>query len=524
MGRRFTFFGGAAGAIGAIALALVAGLLLRGANLGQNVYWVDEVHTALRLAGYTKETVTPLLSQPITVAELAPFQGAAGALPDTLRALAQHPEHPPLYYLTAWGALALAPANLDFVGLLRGVSLLFGLLALPATYWLSWELWRSPQVSALGLALVTLSPLHVLYAQEAREYSLWTSLTLISGAALLRAMRLGGPWWRYGLTVALGLYSHLLFGAVVLVHGLYVLLVGGKGRRGYWTATAIAVVAFSPWIWVGLQRRGQLDAVVEAVQLDTTLGYLIDVWARSLNRVFFNGDWGSANLLILGVALYSLYHLWRLRHSPSRRSALFVGLLVVIPAIGLLVPDLVFGGIRSTRIRYLIPCYLGLQLAIAHLFIVQLSQRRGWARRGWAAGLALLLAVSGGASLVSTQTPLSWAKSDKSAYYPAMAETINASAGPEAAEAYGPWVISDSSATYLLALARLLKPSTRLQLVSPPQPALPEPAVLDAEPPGTTLFLFDPSPRLKRLVQRDYGSLEMRVVQNDRFQLWQVLR
>lgn len=39
------------------------------------------------------------------------------------------------------------------------------------------------------MALIAVSPFHVLYAQEAREYSLWTVTILLSSAALLRAMR-----------------------------------------------------------------------------------------------------------------------------------------------------------------------------------------------------------------------------------------------------------------------------------------------------------------------------------------------
>ncbi len=496
------------GTVGLVAGAIFVGLLLRVVGLADNVYWVDEVHTALRLAGYTKETVVPLLTQPTTAGELTPFQGTAAALPDTLRALAQHPEHPPLYYLMAWGTLALGRSALGFVGGLRGVSVFWGLWALPATYWLCWELWRSPRVSALALALVTLSPLHVLYAQEAREYSLWTSMILFSSAVLLRSLRRGGGgrWAVYGITVVLGLYSHLLFGVVMLAHGSYVLITtrSKPGRCGaYVLATALAIAAFLPWVWVGLQRLGQMSAVADAVQRDTSLGYLINVWSRNLNRVFFNGDWGTANLLILGLALYGLYFLWH--SSPRPASALFVGLLVAIPALTLLVPDLVLGGIRSTRIRYLIPVYLGVQLAIAHLFVGQLQRRRSWAKQIWGLGLAAILLGSGGASLASTQTPLSWAKSDKSAYYPAMAEAINASEAP--------WVISDSSVTYLLALARLLKPTTTLQLV--------EASNLGSQL-GPTVFLFDPSPPLKRAIRRRYGPLQLRVEQNSGFQLWQL--
>lgn len=500
-----------------IAGALTVGVLLRGLGISENVYWVDEVHTMLRLAGFTKDTMTPLLKQPLAVADLGAFQGTAAPLPAALQALAQHPEHPPLYYVTAWGWLALWQPDFGHaVGLLRWVSVLFGLLALPATYWLCWELWQPASarfssasgVAALGLAIVTLSPLHVLYAQEAREYSLWTLLILLSGAMLLRSLRLGGRknWSLYGITASLGIYSHLLFGVVMLAYGLYVARVGqAKQLRAYLVMTAGAIATFLPWIWVGLQQRGQLKAVASAVQRDTSLGYLMGVGSRNLNRVFFNGDWGAANLLIVVLGGYSLYYLWRCHRS----SALFLTLLIALPILVLLTPDLLWGGIRSTRIRYLIPAYLGIQIAIAHLFATQIGQHQGWKRRLWGLGLGLLMLGSGGASLATTQTAASWAKSDKAVYYPAMADAINATENS--------WVVTDSSTTYLLALSRLLAPKTMLQHVNPrrlPQEMMPAP--------DANIFLFDPSPRLRRVMERRYGPLELRVEQNSRFQLWQL--
>ena len=497
-----------------VAIALVAavliGLLLRVSDLAQNLYWVDEVHTTLRLAGHTKASVTALLQQPTTVAALAPFQGRAAPLSDTWAALVQHPEHPPLYYLLTWGWLALwRPGPDNFVALLRWPGLLAGLLVIPATYWFSWELWAKeagPSLSRrLGLAatlLITLSPLHVLYAQEAREYSLWTLLVLLSGAMLLRSRRRGGyDWVGYSLTVMLGLYSHLLFTVVALAQGLYLLGSAPKLRRSGWLAIAAGVVAFLPWVGVGLWQRQQLANVASAVQREITLGRFIDLWARNLNRVFFNGDWGAANLLIALLAAYSFYVLWR----THRRCAGLITLTALVPAVALLLLDVTLGGTSSVRPRYLIPVYLGVQLAIAYALAAQVIRHRGWPRRVWSGLLALVLVSSGAASLLATQTPVSWVKSDKAVHYPAMATAINASPGP--------WVLSDSSATYLLALSRLLNPGTRLQLVEatalPPQPA-------------GTVFLFDPSAQLKRAVRQRYGALTLRVEQNPRFQLLQV--
>ncbi|MEG4330199.1 hypothetical protein Q5688_33505, partial [Microcoleus sp. herbarium5] len=57
---------------------------------------------------------------------------------------------------------------------------------------------------------LAVSPLHVLYAQEARPYSLWSALILLSCASLLRALRLQNKlsWSIYAVANIMGFYTH----------------------------------------------------------------------------------------------------------------------------------------------------------------------------------------------------------------------------------------------------------------------------------------------------------------------------
>ncbi|NJL19611.1 MAG: hypothetical protein HC895_00380 [Leptolyngbyaceae cyanobacterium SM1_3_5] len=133
------------------------------------------------------------------------------------------------------------------VSIVRSFSALTSLLVLPAVYWLAHELFvqieagrqylgsakRSqfdPQVREtacwFAVALVAVSPYHLLYAQEAREYALWALLTAVSSALLLRSIRLQSPasWIAYSLSLILGLYTYLLMILVAIGHGIYVLL------------------------------------------------------------------------------------------------------------------------------------------------------------------------------------------------------------------------------------------------------------------------------------------------------------
>jgi uncharacterized membrane protein len=79
-------------------------------------------------------------------------------------------------------------------------------------------------VGWIAVLLVASSPFHVLYAQEAREYSLWTVTILLSSALLLRSIRrkTKSSWATYALGLAVGLYTFPFTVFVMLGHGIYV--------------------------------------------------------------------------------------------------------------------------------------------------------------------------------------------------------------------------------------------------------------------------------------------------------------
>ncbi|MHC5731192.1 MAG: glycosyltransferase family 39 protein, partial [Nostoc sp.] len=55
----------------------------------------------------------------------------------------------------------------------RSFSAFLSLLTFPCLYWLCKELFGSSLIGWIAIALVAVSPIHVVYAQEARAYSLW---------------------------------------------------------------------------------------------------------------------------------------------------------------------------------------------------------------------------------------------------------------------------------------------------------------------------------------------------------------
>ncbi|MGJ3245026.1 MAG: glycosyltransferase family 39 protein [Elainellaceae cyanobacterium] len=499
---------------------LILGIVVRGADLGEKFYWVDEVHTSLRISGYTKADVAEAIFDG-RILEASQLQGYLvptedTQLSDAIASLIQHPEHPPLYYLLArFWVQALQPWWPDSVAVLRSLSVVFGLAVLPGIYWLGRELFPSPQVAGWAMAIAAISPLHILYAQEARQYSLWTLMIVLSSAALVRAVRQSRwqAWALYGVTLVIGLYTHYLFALVALGHGLYGVAIARfepkhptfQTLRGYLVTTLLGFVAFMPWVIITVIHRSQLQNAIDATQRGASVSYLLNVWFRNLNRVFFSTDLATFNLLLVLLTIYALYGLCR--RTPMR-VWLLVMTLIGTPAAALVIGDVITGGIASSRIRYLIPCYLGIQLAIAHLFSIHIAQSRQ--SRIWRGILVLVLTGSVVASIINVQTNVTWIKSDKAKYYPQIIEAINTSDRP--------LVISDSSPTYVLALSYRLNPTVHLELIGHPnQVEIPD----EFE----SIFLFDPSPRLQRTLINMRGyELETVVKQNENFQLLKLLR
>ena len=535
-----------------VVLVMILGMGFRSLNLDQKAYWVDEVHTAVRITGYTKADITAerFDNHVHAVTDLNIYQipAADPSLMDVLDTLAHHPEHPPLYYLLArwWMQSAIALGHSPSVTVTRSLSLLFSLLALPCVVALTRELFRSNLTAIIALSIFALSPLHILYGQEAREYSLWTLVTLLSCWTFLRAIRLPTlkNWVLYGLTLTLGWYSHLLFTTVAIAHTFYFFLFAAPATNpsqdsddalrvanaSYSTAPlpkspflltlTTSLILFFPWIAVFLNQFGQIQTVVEATQREPSLGYLLNVWGRNLSRVWFSGDLGSVNLLVVLGVVFSLIYLWQTVPKPVSG---FLLLLIGVNALALMVPDLITGGISSTRIRYLLPAYGGLQLAIAHLFAHQITQNKP----GWKIGLIGVLISGAIVGCINTTQVTNWAKSDKSAYYPKMAEVINASDHP--------LVITDNSATYTLVLAHQLNEHVYLQLVDLQRlqraKDLIIPNTIDGEA-ISDLFLFAPSPPLRRQLEKrvekraeaqpektNFEPFTSVVRQSDRFQL-----
>jgi uncharacterized membrane protein len=526
-----------------LVLALVLGIFFRFANLDQQLYWHDETFTSLRISGYNAIEVNQSLfnGKVVGIEALQQYQqpNPDKTIVDTIRSLAiDDSQHPPIYYVLVRQWSTLFGSSVTAV---RSLSALFSLLMFPSLYWLCQELFRAepqtaPQkqstqlISGLAIALLALSPFQILYAQEAREYSLWSALILLSGAALLRAMRMKtlGAWGLFTVLLIMGLYTQPMMLFVAIAFGLYLLIVE-RFRINRVTllggvAFTLALLAFLPWLNIIAKSWSQTGANWTAVPIP--LPMLFKTWGLHLLRMFIltEGDFGFDHwttylglpllLILVGIAFYSLYR------QTSLRIWLFVLVLTLSTFAPLGLMDLILGGQRSVSSRYIVPFYLGLPVAIAYL-LAQNLRRWQYSNLGgspvlskrWQGITAVLLSVSLLACVFNAQSTTAWTKGINY-NLPAVAKLINA--------APGSLLVSNGFGINFgttFALARQLHPSVKLQLtqdiVQPDVSKLPK--VASGFRP---IFLLNPSDAYRQTLERERQQKSERVFHDYHLSLW----
>ena len=373
---------------------LVLGIFFRFTNLDHKVYWHDEVYTSMRSSGYTGSEVRQEVfdGSVIGVEDLQKYQRLSPKkdLSNTIDALTKNPEHPPLYYLIMRFWMQLFGSSVTAT---RSLSAVISLLVFPSIYWLSLELFQSSLVGWVAVAIFTISPFHVLYAQEARQYSLWTVTILLSSASLLRAIGQTKhqrtqfpifPWGMYALTLALSFYTALFSGFVAVGHGIYVFATQRfritKTVIAYILASITGVIAFAPWILIIVNNFTRLQEKTQWTTMQAPVSFLFKMWGLHLSCIFIDLGLDIKHpftylvpplfLLMVGYSIYFLCS------NTTKSTWLFVLILIVFTPSCLIVPDLIWGGLRSAASRYFVPCYIGIILSVAYLFATKISGTR----------------------------------------------------------------------------------------------------------------------------------------------------
>jgi uncharacterized membrane protein len=371
-----------------LTLSLVLlGIFFRTAHLDTKIFWVDEVSTALRVSGYTRSEVTTELMRhnSFPIAELQQYQKITPSRPisATLAALQKSPEHVPLYFLLTrlwldlWGSSVVA---------IRSLSVIFSLLAIPCLYYLCLELFTSDRVGKVAVLLMAVSPFYIAYAQEARPYSLWILLILLSSMALLRSLRSNNlfDWSLYLVSLVLTLYTSLLSILVAIAQGIYLIIrekLNYPSRlRAFSFVVGIAAIAFLPWLIVIINNWQRLDNNTTWMRESFSFLKILVIWLYSIAIIFVESplylrlDFFMATRLAIDVSIFiitgiAFYRLWQ---QKDELAFVFILCLTLAVPIVLLSIDIIFNGQASATSRYLIPAQLGILVAISHLFATKI--------------------------------------------------------------------------------------------------------------------------------------------------------
>ncbi|ACC80988.1 glycosyltransferase family 39 protein [Nostoc punctiforme] len=495
-----------------VIILLVIGVFFRFVNIDKKIYWPDEVFSSLRISGYTQLELHKQLTDGhlFSIQDLDKYQypNPEKNTIDTIKGIIlEDSQILPLYILMTQFWVELFGNS---VTVTRSFSAFISLLTFPCLYWLCKELFESSRIGWVAIALVAVSPIHVVYAQEARAYSLWIVAILISSLALLRAMRLQTKvsWCIYTATLVLGFYTHIFFTLIALAQGIYVIAIERfrltKTSIYYLLSSLTGFITFVPWIWIIITNSH--EEAIDWANSKQGLFASSARWAGIFSRTFLDlgispSDPGKLKialipfiLVILAIVIYSIYVLCR---RTSKEVWLFVLTLIGSVGLPLLIVDFVFQKRYATS-RYTLPSVLGIQLAVAYLFTTKLTSVyiKVWQKKLWS--LLVGLVIMGGiiSCILHSQTQMWWNKlPEKYQEYPEIAKIIS--------QGNKPLLITDVSNENIIAsiqmFGHLVDPKVRFQVVD--KNKLPQ--ITNG---FTDIFLFKPSDFLKAGIEKIYNS------------------
>ncbi|MDS3861322.1 hypothetical protein RIF25_10935 [Thermosynechococcaceae cyanobacterium BACA0444] len=527
------------GLVGVGLILIGLGIAFRWANLGQ-VYWHDEAYTALRLSGFTGQELNQHLfrGEVVRVAQVMDYQwpNSVRSIWDTVQALAiDDAQHPPVYYLLAWLWLKILGASSSNI---RSLSVIFSCLSLPALYWWCDELFRPGQgrvadypqlqvdrklIGGFAVLIVALSPFHILYAQEAREYALWILLTIVVNALFWRGLRGRGwgNWLAYGSCLTLGLYTFPLTGFVSVGHGFYLLLMNRQKLQAWGVSTLISLGLFAPWLYILVTTWNVTGATWTALPIPPAS--LWQAMGLNLVRVFawtddsFDLSRGILGILftaLLGLLAVSIYTLWR---TTPPRIGLFLLILAGATFLPLFLPDLLWGGQRSTSGRYLIPTILVMEITVAYSLAFYVSHIKTKQRfLGWTmASLVMGLGLVSGVLITSAET--SWIKLLNYSF-PQIYRHVNQHPQPLVIGLSG-----NINTGTMLALAHGITPQAQFLLIDAWDPEQPPklPIIPEGQEP---IFFLNPTPELLTGLENTQNLSAVLIFQDKFLQLWELHR
>lgn len=204
-----------------MSIIVFVGALLRIFYLGEKSFWVDEL-----LSIWHAQNIVDIRTF------LSANTGANA--------------HPPLYFLILKGWLSMGEGEFY----LRLLSVIFGILVIPATYCLGRE-FISQKASLIGAFIVSISPMLLLHDREVRMYPLFTLLSTLSLLFLVKAIKNSRIeyWLPYVVVTSLCTYTHYHSFLLIASQWFFVFFIYRKIQWREFLISQVAVaLLFLPWL------------------------------------------------------------------------------------------------------------------------------------------------------------------------------------------------------------------------------------------------------------------------------------
>lgn len=312
---------------------ITLGLLLRFINLDLKPASSIEISTIGYSLGHGFTAVP--LNQAVTIDTLlSPLRfDASIGYGDVWEKLRQESTHPPLYFwLTHWW-ITLWTTDGALVSLLvvRSLSVIFGVLAIPGIFGLGFLAFASWRVAHLVAILMAISPYGIYLAQEARHYTLTVLWVIASLACLIKVVQLIErkaflPMWLLCLWIivnALGFATHYFFalalGAEVCTlfgywffyrtylgwrywRGLFLVAIGTGASYLAWLPVVMGISnhELTDWIRTSFELSELLEPVWRLLAWVITMAMLLPVEGVPVAVAIFS------SLVLLTILIWSI--------------------------------------------------------------------------------------------------------------------------------------------------------------------------------------------------------------------------
>lgn len=312
----------------------------------------------------------------------------AEMLPYLLRAI--H-EHPPGYYVLLAGWIQLVG---DSEVALRWLSVFIGTLSIPLMFQLARAAW-SERAGWLAALILTVTPVHIFFSQNARMYPLLSLLALASWWLIFRLQRVDRR--RYWLALAAlcfyGLATHYYMGLVIASQAAYLLLTWRQNKR----------VLLKWLLWLGLPLAGAALYALTSPGVQSTLrgmfkaglGSRVTEGAlRALAADLVFGPHGNLGIgvwsMVLAAAVAGIGVALRGRSGVPRSIGVWLACAIGVPVV------LVCLAPETIAVRYVLFVVFPLIMALVIVIEWPLSWAARWPR--WrpllaAASVALLISL-----------------------------------------------------------------------------------------------------------------------------------